>query len=125
MKEVVHIIYGFEKLTTWNFTEAGHVKGAPDRTGCLIKRTADKLLSHGNGISDADKFHHAMKNAGFALDLHMITDDSIFDTDKISSVPLHEAPTRHNGNSSGCQSSHYVKLKLLTFPLLLLKIPLL
>jgi hypothetical protein len=91
MKEVVHNIYGFEKLT-WNFTEAGHGKGAPDGVGGLIKRTADKLVSHGNDISDADEFYHAMKNAGLALDLHMITGDSIFDMDKISSVPLKPLP---------------------------------
>ena len=91
MTEVVHNTYGFEKLT-WNFTEAGHGKGAPDGVGGLIKRTADKLVSHGNDISDANEFYHAMKNAGLALDLHMIADDSIFAMDKTSSVSLKPLP---------------------------------
>ena len=91
MTEVVHNTYGFEKLT-WNFTEAGHGKGDPDGVGGLIKRTADKLVSHGNDISDANEFYHAMKNAGLALGLHMIADDSIFAMDKTSSVSLKPLP---------------------------------
>lgn len=60
MKEVMHNTFGFETVT-WNFSEAGHGKGAPDGVGGLIKRTADKLVSHGNDIADANEFYLALK----------------------------------------------------------------
>ena len=41
---------------TWNFTEAGHGKGAPDGVGGLLKRTADRLVAHGRDITNADDF---------------------------------------------------------------------
>jgi hypothetical protein len=43
---------GFRKAT-WNFTAAGHDKGAPDGVGGTIKCTADVLISEGKDIPNA------------------------------------------------------------------------
>lgn len=45
-----------EKLT-WNYSESGHGKGAPDGIGAVVKRTADKVVSSGaEDISNFDSF---------------------------------------------------------------------
>lgn len=31
---------------TWNYSEAGHGKGAPDGVGATIKRTVDSYVNH-------------------------------------------------------------------------------
>ncbi|XP_054266871.1 golgin subfamily A member 6-like protein 1 [Macrosteles quadrilineatus] len=36
--------------SSWNFSEAGHGKGAPDGVGGFIKRTADKCIAQGSDI---------------------------------------------------------------------------
>lgn len=39
---------------TWNYTEAGHWKGAPDGVGAVLKRTADKMVNFGRDVGDFD-----------------------------------------------------------------------
>ncbi|KFM69219.1 hypothetical protein X975_00759, partial [Stegodyphus mimosarum] len=39
------------KEITWNYSEAGHGKGAPDGLGETLKRTADVLVARGKDIS--------------------------------------------------------------------------
>lgn len=48
----------FAQITeiTWNYTEAGHGKGAADGVGAVIKRTADFEVNHGTDITNFDKF---------------------------------------------------------------------
>ncbi|KAG8328972.1 hypothetical protein J6590_108690 [Homalodisca vitripennis] len=43
------IFVGLESCS-WNFSEAGHGKGAPDGVGGFIKRTADKCIAQGSDI---------------------------------------------------------------------------
>lgn len=42
------------KIAKWNFTEAGHGKGAPECVGGLVKRTAEMKVACGNDVSDAN-----------------------------------------------------------------------
>ena len=78
--------YGF-KTATWNFTEAGHGKGAPDGVGGLVKRTADKLVAYGNDISDAGELFKSLKEADIAVNLFCITNEMISEIDcELSSV---------------------------------------
>lgn len=44
------------KYIIWNYTEAGHGKGAPDGIGGCVKRTADSLISMGQDISSFEMF---------------------------------------------------------------------
>ncbi|KAJ8719460.1 hypothetical protein PYW08_011635 [Mythimna loreyi] len=41
---------------TWNYTESGHGKGAPDGIGATCKRTADFVVSSGGDINNIDQF---------------------------------------------------------------------
>ncbi|OWR42782.1 hypothetical protein KGM_211517 [Danaus plexippus plexippus] len=44
--------FDFISRITWNYTEAGHGKGAPDGVGAVLKRTADKMVSYGRDIGN-------------------------------------------------------------------------
>ena len=81
MKTLIHSRYGF-KYASWNFTEAGHGKGAADGVGGLIKRTADKLVTHGLDIRDASALFSALKEKT-AVKLYYVTDTMIDEVDKI------------------------------------------
>lgn len=39
---------------TWNFTEASHGKGASDGVGGALKKQADRIVSYGTSIPDAE-----------------------------------------------------------------------
>ncbi|XP_063225527.1 uncharacterized protein LOC134532701 [Bacillus rossius redtenbacheri] len=41
---------------TWNFSESGHGKGAPDGVGGCLKRTADRLVAEGKDVSNFETF---------------------------------------------------------------------
>ncbi|XP_050506167.1 uncharacterized protein LOC126884279 [Diabrotica virgifera virgifera] len=41
---------------SWNYSEAGHGKGAPDGIGATIKRTADQLITFNHDINNFDVF---------------------------------------------------------------------
>ena len=42
---------------TWNYSEAGHGKGAADAIGGVIKRLADGAVNTGSTVKDAQSFH--------------------------------------------------------------------
>ncbi|KAH9640377.1 hypothetical protein HF086_003063 [Spodoptera exigua] len=44
------------KKNTWNYSEAGHGKGAPDGVGAVLKRTADRMTLFGKDIGTYDQF---------------------------------------------------------------------
>ena len=67
---------GFQ-LGTWNFFEASHGKGAPDGVGGLLKRTADRLVSHGKDIPNAELFFNALVDAKLAIKLFYISEDNV------------------------------------------------
>lgn len=46
---------------TWNYTESGHGKGAPDGIGATCKRTADAVVAAGGDVENLDKFVEAIK----------------------------------------------------------------
>ncbi|KAH3810303.1 hypothetical protein DPMN_138693 [Dreissena polymorpha] len=46
--------FGFASVN-WSYTEAGHGKGAPDGVGAVVKREADRLVSHGTDITAAQQ----------------------------------------------------------------------
>ena len=62
---------------TWNFFEASHGKGAPDGVGGLLKRTADRLVSHGKDIPNAELFFNALVDAKLAIKLFYISEDNV------------------------------------------------
>lgn len=44
--------YTSMKTFTWNYSESGHGKGAPDGIGGTVKRTADRLVAQGTDLMD-------------------------------------------------------------------------
>lgn len=46
---------------TWNYSESGHGKGAPDGIGATLKRTADRMVTFGN-IGTFAQFYDYIKS---------------------------------------------------------------
>lgn len=47
---------------TWNYSEAGHGKGAPDGVGATVKRTADRMVNIGSDVGSFEQFYKLIKN---------------------------------------------------------------
>ncbi|KAH9639652.1 hypothetical protein HF086_009105 [Spodoptera exigua] len=64
---------------TWNYTEAGHGKGAPDGVGATLKRTADQIVRYGRDIPDVDTFATEMKKAIKNVVLEYVSEYNIYE----------------------------------------------
>ncbi|KAJ2944203.1 hypothetical protein O0L34_g18180 [Tuta absoluta] len=55
---ITQIHKDFEQLQkiTWNYSESGHGKGAPDGIGATLKRTADRMVLHGQDVGTFNQF---------------------------------------------------------------------
>lgn len=53
------------RCITWNYTEAGQGKGAPDGVGAILKRTADQNVRYGKDITDINTFATEIEKAYF------------------------------------------------------------
>lgn len=62
---------------TWNYTESGHGKGAPDGVGATCKRTADAVVAAGGDVENLEKFVEAIEQRCPAISLSIIQDDAI------------------------------------------------
>ncbi|KAK3606294.1 hypothetical protein CHS0354_037970 [Potamilus streckersoni] len=58
-----------------DFFEASHGKDAPDGVGGLLKRTADRLVSHGKDISNDELFFNALVDAQTSVKRFYINED--------------------------------------------------
>ncbi len=65
---------------TWNFLEASHGKGAPDG-----KRTADRLVSHGKDIPNAELLFGALLDVQMSVKLFYISEENI--DEAVKSMP--------------------------------------
>ena len=75
-------MYGLKQIT-WNFTESGHGKGAPDGVGGLLKRTADSLVAMGHDITNVDELHDSLVEKRLNVRLHKVPAQDIYDIDKL------------------------------------------
>jgi len=62
------------KSATWNFSEAGHGKGAMDGIGAVLKRTADRLVSQQRDITTVEQFLEEVSPACPGVRLYEIPD---------------------------------------------------
>ncbi len=76
--------YGFQS-GTWNFLEASHGKGAPDGIGGFLKRTADRLVSHGKDIPNAELLFGALLDVQMSVKLFYISEENI--DEAVKSMP--------------------------------------
>ncbi|KAI4829768.1 hypothetical protein KUCAC02_001438 [Chaenocephalus aceratus] len=75
LASTVPFMQGFEKVT-WNFTEASHGKGAPDGVGGALKNLADRIVSYGTSIPDANTLFEQLK-LNSSVRLFKITEEDI------------------------------------------------
>ena len=65
-------------IGTWNVSEAGHGKGAPDGIGATVKRLADRLVLRGNDIPDAATMV-AMLQPHTSIALYLVSKEEILE----------------------------------------------
>ncbi|CAG4918489.1 unnamed protein product [Colias eurytheme] len=71
------------RLVTWNYTEAGHGKGAADGIGGTVKRLADAAVAHGNNIVSIDDFVSVVTYSTASIIIKIIEEHKIFENDLI------------------------------------------
>ena len=65
------------KAATWDYTEAGHGKGAPDGVGGVLKRTADRLVSNGHDLSCAKQVFESLLSEQSGVKLFYVEEDEM------------------------------------------------
>lgn len=106
-KKVFYLIpklhWHFDNLetVTWNYSESGHGKGAPDGVGGVLKRTADQIVAYGQDIPDIDTLMGHLQQRVPGVLLEVVTDYDISEKDLLmqtgSITPF-----------SGCMKTHQV-----------------
>lgn len=61
MQERIPSLFPKLKKITWNYTEAGHGKGAPDGVGGTVKRIADEAVCQGQDIYNFETFFELLR----------------------------------------------------------------
>lgn len=64
-------------LFTWNYSEAGHGKGAPDGTGGTLKRTADRIVAQGKDVENFKWLFNVLLEHCPGVKMFEITDKNI------------------------------------------------
>lgn len=67
---------------TWNYSESGHGKGAPDGVGGTLKRTADRLIAEGRDLATFQSLFSALKEYT-KIDLFSVSSEEIEKIEKI------------------------------------------
>ena len=83
---------GFAGGGSWNFSGAGHGKGAAVGVGGVLKCTADDIISRGQDLPDAATLFHALVNTGTPVKLFLVLDSDVNEfsskvPDNLLSVP--------------------------------------
>ncbi|XP_063233360.1 uncharacterized protein LOC134537058 [Bacillus rossius redtenbacheri] len=68
---------------TWNYSEAGHGKGAPDGVGAVLKRTADRNVAEGIDISDIDTLVASLGEHISGVHVEVVLEESIKDVELV------------------------------------------
>lgn len=58
----------------WNYSEAGHGKGAPDGIGGVLKRTADRVVAEGKDIVNFEAMFKTLKEKTKVILLNVESD---------------------------------------------------
>lgn len=73
---------------TWNFSEAGHGKGAPDGVGGSVKRLADRYVARGYDVPNLDKLISLLKESNSKTNFHVIENEEIQKMDSLITTPI-------------------------------------
>ena len=85
LASTVPFIHGFQWVT-WNYTEASHGKGAPDGVGGALKNLADRIVSYGTSIPDADALYEQLERNS-SVTLYKVSEEKIKESSEL--VPPH------------------------------------
>lgn len=66
---------------TWNYSESGHGKGAPDGIGGTLKRTANRLVGEGTDIPNFREFVKVLSREVSNVKLFIVTKEEIEEID--------------------------------------------
>ena len=91
MKEKMHKMYGFTTVT-WNFSESGHGKGAPDGIGGVVKSEADRLVAQGADVVNVHDLYTCLDALNLKIRLHKIPSDHIRQIDAELPSPIALVP---------------------------------
>lgn len=75
--------YPLVTMATWNFSEAGHGKGAPDGVGGCLKRTADNIVAQGTDITTLPTLFNKLEEYCPNIKLWKISENDILKFDEI------------------------------------------
>lgn len=106
--------FGQISRITWNYTEAGHGKGAPDGVGAVLKRTADRMVNFGRDVGDFDSFCEVLKQNVENIIIITVKEDSIKEKERL--LPKNLKPFR------GTLSVHQILWHMLSQKLTLRKV---
>lgn len=77
----LHWYYDALKCVSWNYSESGHGKGAPDGVGAVLKRTADKIVSQGKDVPDLKTLMTFLKTRVQGVTIQEVFECGIYEKD--------------------------------------------
>lgn len=77
---------------TWNFSETGHGKGAPNGVGAVLKRKADNLVAQGTDIPNIHCFLKELHEHVQGVSIHTVEEKDIMDADNLLPSNLKTIP---------------------------------
>lgn len=77
---------------TWNYSEAGHGKGAPDGVGGTIKRVADQMVHFGSDVGNFDEFYKIMESRLENIIIQRVSEQDIIQRERL--IPEQLKPFR-------------------------------
>ncbi|KAL2092912.1 hypothetical protein ACEWY4_012710 [Coilia grayii] len=90
LASTVPFMHGF-KWVTWNYTEASHGKGAPDGVGGALKNLADRIVSYGTSIPNAESLYDQLK-ANSSVTLFKVSEEKIKASSELTPPNLKAVP---------------------------------
>ncbi|KAL0893762.1 hypothetical protein ABMA27_013899 [Loxostege sticticalis] len=82
------------KLISWNYSEAGHGKGAPDGIGAVVKRTADNHVKYGGDVATFEDFVQLVQQNIENVELIVIAEEEISKKKFPKDVPTFRGTTK-------------------------------
>ncbi|MGL5028750.1 MAG: hypothetical protein ACRC6C_01280, partial [Wolbachia pipientis] len=79
--KLLKIFYPCIIASTWNFSEAGHGKGAPDGIGATLKRTADRIVAQGTDVPNFITLVKVLAKNTKGVMMKVISENDIKDVD--------------------------------------------
>lgn len=71
-KYIIPLFPNLKKLT-WNYSESGHGKGAPDSVGATVERTCDQIISYGvQDVAEFEQFANVIQNEINGIEIHVV-----------------------------------------------------